>query len=373
MNAQFRILQAFAIILVVLGHVNEPVRGFDKFFHIYSYHMALFMFISGYFFKEDNAINIRQYSLKKIKHLVIPYFIYNLIYGIINTSLKAKGIITYGEDLNLKSFFIESWITGHQYIFNLATWFVLTLFITEIAYAGLYKSTRRYNVHNSKYLSITLLLIGIIVMALSKHGCFYNDTFTKAPILLPVFRVLFFLPFFHIGFLYKTHYEEKDSENIFIKLICLISCIVLIHTVSGDLFPIDYDYVAAFMDFRGHYITPYITSFIGIFTWLYISKLLSKYKVVNNAVVRKIGECSWDIMAHHLFILFLINYFLSTRNFNDFDYETFRNTIWYTYTLGSKYQLIIYYILAISIPVFIRFIIDISKNKISQILKMRKQ
>lgn len=48
MNNKMNILKAIGIITVVIGHTWSNVFAW---FPTYSFHMALFMFISGYFFK----------------------------------------------------------------------------------------------------------------------------------------------------------------------------------------------------------------------------------------------------------------------------------------------------------------------------------
>ena len=50
-NIQFAILQTIAIIFVVVGHSGGISFGFE-WFPISSFHIPLFIFISGYFYKE---------------------------------------------------------------------------------------------------------------------------------------------------------------------------------------------------------------------------------------------------------------------------------------------------------------------------------
>lgn len=54
-NYKFLVLETLGIIFVVLGH-NQPINAFlNNVFLYYSFHMALFAFVSGYFFKETNG------------------------------------------------------------------------------------------------------------------------------------------------------------------------------------------------------------------------------------------------------------------------------------------------------------------------------
>ena len=87
----FDIVRGFAIILVVMGHViqcgmGEPYFINERYYEnslfkiIYSFHMPLFMLVSGYFF----AIAISQKSSvdivkRRIKSLLIPVLVWTLI------------------------------------------------------------------------------------------------------------------------------------------------------------------------------------------------------------------------------------------------------------------------------------------------------
>lgn len=81
-------LSSWAILLVVLGHSYPGLQYSDDILinillwirkHlIYSYHMPLFMFISGYLFIHTNRernINYIGFVQKKIKRLLVPYFV----------------------------------------------------------------------------------------------------------------------------------------------------------------------------------------------------------------------------------------------------------------------------------------------------------
>ena len=72
-NIKFLILQTIGIILVVLGH-KGGINLFTDWFPIYSFHMPLFIFISGYFYKTNSESNLIAFIKNKSKRLLIPYF-----------------------------------------------------------------------------------------------------------------------------------------------------------------------------------------------------------------------------------------------------------------------------------------------------------
>ena len=72
-NQTFQFLTVIGILSVIMGHVDlDTFPLMNTWFTPYSYHMALFVFISGYFYKECNHSSVRsagQYTWKKVKTL----------------------------------------------------------------------------------------------------------------------------------------------------------------------------------------------------------------------------------------------------------------------------------------------------------------
>lgn len=207
-NYTFGILTAMAIIFVVAGHLNYNIFTLEGLFPYYSYHMPLFIFISGYFYKEEYENHVRMFLWKKIKRLVIPYFIWNIFYGILVLILKRFGF-TIGNEMNLYTVFVQPFIDGHQFYFNLAAWFLLALFIIEVLYLFEQKLVQCLFKNKLAVISITFvisLVFGIVAIQISNKG--YNDSFW-----LIIVRTLFFFPFYGLGNIYKTVLEEKDTLN----------------------------------------------------------------------------------------------------------------------------------------------------------------
>ena len=78
-------LKGFAIFLVVLGHaiiyfpvnLHENVYCDALFKIVSSVHLPLFFVISGYCFSYRG--HYKEFAYKKLKRLIIPYFVFNLI------------------------------------------------------------------------------------------------------------------------------------------------------------------------------------------------------------------------------------------------------------------------------------------------------
>lgn len=111
-------LKGFGIFCVTLGHlrVSLPLET-----HIYSFHMFLFFFLSGYLFKKKP---LAEWIQKKIASLLIPFLIWDFLSSV-------AGILA-GDDIRetIRCFFV---LDG-EYCWNAPIWFLMILFLTEILY-----------------------------------------------------------------------------------------------------------------------------------------------------------------------------------------------------------------------------------------------
>lgn len=127
---RFKIIYAFAIMMVVLDHaLGANIRILGEWFPYSGYHLPLFIFSSGYFFYEQESF--MRYFFYKIKKLIIPLLIWNLIYGLIIQILHKYGFI-FGGNLNFYTLVILPFNFGHAFVLNLGTWFLAPLFMVQI-------------------------------------------------------------------------------------------------------------------------------------------------------------------------------------------------------------------------------------------------
>ena len=110
-NREFRILSAVGIVLVVAGHLGYNLFDIGELFPYYSFHVFIFLFVSGYFYKEESEDNIGKYLLRKCRTLLLPYFAWNLFYGILTDVLHGSGF-SIGGPRSLKTLFCRRSLTG---------------------------------------------------------------------------------------------------------------------------------------------------------------------------------------------------------------------------------------------------------------------
>lgn len=346
-NYKLGYLRAIGIILVVLGHVgNGGVNILFDWFSPYSFHIPLLIFASGYFF--DNASKVFTYIKKRFRRLVIPYYSWNLFYLVLFFALTSTGLLIWGYSINLDSFFVQPWLIGNQYAFNLAAWFVLSLFLIQVAYVLIRKALSKFKIKNEYYLFVFFLALGLLGTYLANLG--YSTS-----VYLILGRTLFGLPFLHLGYLYKSKLEKFDKPSI--------GRIALLFTVQLGLilFYGNLNFWMYSMNFGGRIIQPFLSSLTGIYLCLQISAILAK-NFSPNKLLRYIGDNSWTIMINHLLGFWLLNCVFFLFGANGFSEASFKSDVFYRYLINGYWQSWILYAV---VGIFFSLALAYGVNKLS--------
>ncbi len=352
-NKQFMVLSIIGIVIMVCCHFSGELYKYVKAFPF----IAIFIFISGYFYKEENERNIGIYIWHKFKKLMIPFYILNLLYGIIATILRNADIINYGENITLYNFFIQPFINNSQYILNFPSWFLPTLFLTNISYAIIHK----YSKKKEYFLLIILVVAQIITVK-------FSDLAKNQTIIVCFFKVIFFLPFMQIGFMYKNTWQKLDEKIPTIPYLIILWAINFVaYKKYGNIIYDMHDF-SGFINYLPF--LPIITSVSSILFFTRISKVLSKY-IGDNKIVNYVGNHTFAILCHHVFALFLFDWLLYAINPPYFDIEHFKRGWMYIYEIpGWIIQLhFAYLFLGISIPLVFQIVYDKIKNFLTKSAK----
>lgn len=347
-NPKFRILSAFAIIFVVAGHADFGVFDIAGFFPYYSFHVGVFAFISGYFYKENNEKSIGTYIIKKAKHLLLPYYIWNLIYGLFATGLRSTGFLM-GSPITLKSFFLDPFLGGHQYSFNFAAWFVPVLFLVEIINVFMRKILDFLHLKKESFIFFMSLLMGMVVVWLSMRGSVWG--YYKH-----IGCILFLFPIFQAGQFYKKKLEESIEK---LPLFTYFAIILMIQYVTLLLTKGQIAYSAVWCSgFVQQPWTPYVTTFTGIAFWLGISRILVPLWKPGN-LLDQIGKNTFSIMMHHIIGFFVLNtiFFTLAQSgiaLTNFDVANYMASYEYRYLpMGMENGKWLYLFFGIGIPLLI--------------------
>ena len=346
-NLTFTILSAIGIVLILLGHLDFGVLTLGGLFPYYSYHVMIFVFVAGYFYKEEDEENIPGFLIRKTKSLMLPYFIWNVIYGLLCMFLKLFGF-EFGGNISLYNLFVAPFMGGHQFGLNAPSWFVPALFLLEVCNI-LGRMVFKGSIRCIKKIVMTIageipdmaveepaewiimavyLIMGIVAVYLAQRGSVYD--YYKIP-----GRIMLMAPAFQFGRLYKTKLENIDKLPTVIYMGgCLFINLILTFIHVG----LAYSTVWV-TGFGATPLTPFITMFTGIALWLRISRLLAlgmTKGTLTERVVSFIGTHTFDAMTHHLTIFLIIKIILYLIGrighvFEDFDVTAFRTDIYYTY------------------------------------------
>lgn len=316
-NKKMRILSALGIILIVAGHFELDYFTLGGLFPYYSFHVYIFLFVSGYFYHEEDEKHIGKFILRKAKRLLLPYFCFNLFYGILSSVLINFGIVI-GQKLTLRTLLLDPFLGGHQFMYNFPAWFIPALFVVEVINVigrkiiGLI--VKRINVKN-KTTAIDLIMgfgslaAGILTVYLAIGGHVWG--YWKTP-----GRFIIMLPGLYLGLLYKKLIEPEFS-----KLKDKLGKIGYYAVYFGVITGLQFILVNLFenlsfstvwcQNFASGVFGPFLSVTTGVLFFAGISELILEFKTfvgrkVTNIFV-SIGRATFDICTHHMFILFLIN------------------------------------------------------------------
>lgn len=122
------IARGIAIILMVIGHV---VSGYKRAI-IFSFHMPLFIIISGFFFKSGR--NIKEEIVNIIKKLIIPYIVSIIIVHIVRIFVIGEKL----SILNILEQMIFAYSNKKTFFQNIETvgvlWFIPFLAMCKIVF-----------------------------------------------------------------------------------------------------------------------------------------------------------------------------------------------------------------------------------------------
>lgn len=358
---RFKLLYAIGMIIVVAGHCGGD-GGFSlmyEFFTPYSFHLALFVFCSGYFYKDTSERTVGKYVLKKVKSLLIPLYLWNLFYGILQIFMFYKGF-SIGESISLYNLTIAPIVSGHQFIYNMGGWFVIPLFMIQVYNVLMRKLLRLLKCsHSDEILVILTLALGIWGVFMASGG--YNEN-----IWLILVRMLYFAPFFQFGIFYKKYLEKFDHLPNLLYFIIVIGAQLFIIWKFGKQLRYTPSWCDNFVDGP---IMPFVVGVLGIAFWLRMAKILEP-ALGRSKWVNLIADNTYTIMINQILGFMVAKTVFAVMNkymgiFSGFDWGLYKADYGYIYLPGNHSQMkIIYMAFGIMVPILIQMIVRWSSAKI---------
>lgn len=326
-NEEFRVLTAFGMIFVICGHYSINAFTFGDLYPYETFHMPLFMFISGYFFKEKNVKNantVLHYIVKKTKHLLIPYFAWNLFYGGVFIVLTKVGFSNVeSTPLNLHTLFVLPFLQAPGFCYNSAAWFVMALFVVEV-----FNCVMRFACERAGITHDWIWLLGYFVIATA--SIVYSQYNYDIVCDLGIARNAYLLLWFGVGTFYKSTLERIDNEIPFlyaaiinILLVSLLICGVgdAVSNVWSSTFKGPAFYIMA-------------RAALGIWFWLRVIRAFLPV-LRKSKTLMFVGKHSFSFMMHQCLAGIAIN-MIMLHLFPEFiDEATFKADRWYAGTFGT--------------------------------------
>lgn len=265
------ICRGLGIILVVFGHYMQTLHlkynGIftEIFYYIYSFHMPLFFFLSGFVYKKYTT---EVFLKKKFKSLIVPLVTFTFLY----TTYKYLII---GESIQLFDILIcksNSFI--HLY------WFIWTLLWTQIVYFFL------DNIFGN---NVYVMVISLVILMISMVNN-YCTVLVNLPFCLG--NVIVLLPFYVFGVIYKENENKFRFNCLFLILVTdILLCKIYNFGVSYALLAFD------------KWQIDYIKAILGIIIMVIISKKINVLKMDYLSItLQKIGrESLWIYLVHGFF------------------------------------------------------------------------
>ena len=323
-NSRMCILSVIGICFVVLGHLRTEATGFGTFFEwfpYYSFHMPLFLFITGYFFRDlggrrddDPARSSRtggfwlsflKFFWKKFKTLMIPYYVINGC--MILFQLLLVGTSFWIFPVSFTDYLPMPWTMTQPLTFAIPTWYLAGLFIAQIMYALLRSAVMGLGKKILKKESAAEVLLLVITLVLGAAACYVVYFLQPSEIAIVYLRSVVMLFFIQAGRLYRSCLEKYDTmpSRWYFIIVFALQLILLLISQNSELNFGLYSLVG----FGRTGFLYFCAGITGILLWLRISRILDEIRKPGR-LVRFIGRNTKYIMAFHLLGFFALNLLL---------------------------------------------------------------
>lgn len=282
------IAKGIGLILVVFGHLFS-YNG-ELSIIIFSFHMPLFFFISGYCFCPHKYNDFESFLVKKVKHLVIPYLIFSTLGFVVSLIIPSwrKGLSTY----SLVEVFFN---TQPESLHVGQIWFLICLFWVEILAYWIYKFF--FSGKNAFVITLSLIVFALIGYNIAKLG---TGLFIYGRFPFKLDTALSALVFYFAGF----YFRKLNLKCFYNWKGLLIGVIFAFLNIVISVKYLGWVNICALI--FNNIILYYICAFLGIIAVFCISINLSKIKWLSN-----LGKESLILFSTHSFLIYFSTYILS--------------------------------------------------------------
>lgn len=303
------IAKGIGIFYVILSHKQLGILDT----HVNSFFMPFFFFLSGCTFSIKNSGFVK----KKVKSLLIPYAsITCVLFVIYLITLLGKTILKHatlsissvtmpilGSIYNTYSLYdpskISSNVVNIKFLVmdNGPLWFLTCLFVMEVMFYMIIKTSEKYKCKNIIYVS--LILFALVGYILKIYSVF----------LLPwsIDTAFSCLIFFGTGFVIKNKIRHIQTKYYLIAIVFLLINICFYKLNSN---------VEVSIRAYGNFIFFYISAFAGIGFYVIISQIISKNIKLLDKYFIFLGKNTLVLLGFHLIAFKFISAFFKITRIN---------------------------------------------------------
>ncbi|BBI34607.1 acyltransferase family protein [Cohnella abietis] len=257
------VAKGIGIIAVVIGHSTTNINLLN---FIYLFHMPLFFFVSGYFYKDKNTLSPWEFFKKKVTGLYVPFITFELISLVLHNAFLNWGIYTSQMTNNYS---IQEFIAiaqqilsfNHTQIMTFTFWFFPSLFFSSMMFLMINMVANKAGRYSEVCKLIMVVAISAAGFILIKHNIVLSWSLRTSMVAIVLF---------YCGYLFKR-FEDKIKSNIGIAIFCAV--VLLFNMVKRVDMSTDV------------YINPvffYMNALMGIYLIIFISKFICrKYGSLN--------------------------------------------------------------------------------------------
>lgn len=281
-------LKGFGVILVILGHL-PTFPELHK--YIFSFHMPLFFFISGYLFNQKKYSQAGTFITSRVRSLLFPYFsltfVSYLIFVLTHYSFShSKLYLPYEGNFSktVYSTLYASYNSDHfnSVIFNGPLWFLPCLLVTSLIFYFLFKAFNK---------SLNLFIAATVIISLIGY---YSLNYLPQALPWSIDIAFNAVAFYSIGYLFK-HYFEDTFFNIS-KIIIILLILVSLLSIKVDITDLNS------WKFNENYFTFYLIALSGILSYTYIFR-----KIGPSRFLEYYGKNSLIVFGLHIPIFWIID------------------------------------------------------------------
>lgn len=296
-NLTFKALSAIGIILVICGHFDCQVLSLNGLVPYDTFHMPLFMFISGYFFKEASCgdINdVKSYIWRKTKHLLFPYLAWNFVYGLFHHLMNGFfGFNIAPRSFNLYELFIEPFLLGDGFGYNVAAWFLMTLYLVEVI--GCLAAWLLRKIFKDKWLiTLTIGTFGIALIAAVKGQvdtvCAWGQ---HSELAISVLRTSYLLFWYVFAMFYRRYLEEYAKK---VPTPIVLIGVLVAECVLSAMFQ-DYRTIVYHASFFNNVFVVFFAATIGCWFWIRIAEIIAPI-LMRSKIAAYISDHTFSLMMH---------------------------------------------------------------------------